>query len=92
MSPRELSDIEIMQRFLKVTEDLGAIREGNARIEEKVDTLTAARPRCDDHAVRLRNVENSVSKLSHTFKVVAWIAGFVVSVLGVAVAVIGIMG
>jgi len=78
----QMSDREIMQKFLDVTESISAIREGQAELKTEMRNLCANVTRCNDHATRLRAVENTTSKLSQNFKIGAWVAGFLLAAVG----------
>jgi hypothetical protein len=91
MAPRNLSDIDIMQRFIDSTEDFNEMRVAVARIETAVTDLVQARVRCEDHAVRLRKVENSTGKLWQTVKVAAWVIGTIIALAGAGGALVVFM-
>jgi len=78
----QMSDREIMQRFLDVTESISAIREGQAELKTEMRNLCANVTRCNDHATRLREVEKVVAKQGQNFRAANWIVGFLLAAVG----------
>lgn len=60
-----LTDTEILDRIsevkAEVTESVGQVRVQVAALHTKIDTLIAGKDRCNDHAKRLADVEQTLA-------------------------------
>lgn len=72
---QQLGDVRVMEMFMSMQRDVADVKAGQARMEETLLTLKGNQNRCNDHAIRLRENEKSVTSIKTTLKVVWAVIG-----------------